>query len=83
MIKLYIYCSAFIIGHLQVGQYVGMKFHQAVMEIVSHDISFGRIRHNLTTNEFPKKANDWFVGVFTGGFSKFKIFKLTGSNLIC
>ena len=37
MIKLYIYCSAFIIGHLVAGQVVGMKFHQAVMEIVSHD----------------------------------------------
>ena len=37
MIKLYIYCSAFIIGHFVVGQVVGMKFHQAVMEIVSHD----------------------------------------------
>ena len=43
MIKLYIYCSAFIIGHLVVGQVVGMKFHQAVMEIVSHDITMTKM----------------------------------------
>ena len=42
MIKLYIYCSAFIIGHLVVGQVVGIKFHQAVMEIVSHDNITGK-----------------------------------------
>ena len=48
MIKLYIYCSAFIIGHLVVGQVVGMKFHQAVMEIVSHDTHNRHKKINMT-----------------------------------
>ena len=67
MIKLYIYCSAFIIGHLVVGQVVGMKFHQAVMEIVSHDNSIKEITsderktltkistHNLS-RQFPQTS---------------------------
>ena len=49
MIKLYIYCSAFIIGHLEVGQVVGMKFHQAVMEIVSHDMEEGFYTNSIKT----------------------------------
>ena len=36
MIKLYIYCSVFIIGNVEVGLDIGLKFHQ-VMEIVSYD----------------------------------------------
>ena len=39
MIKLYIYCSVLIIGNVEVGPDIGMKFHQEVMEIVSYDIS--------------------------------------------
>ena len=38
MIKLYIYCSVLIIGNVEVGLDIGMKFHQEVMEIVSYDI---------------------------------------------
>ena len=37
MIKLYIYCSVLIIGNVEVGPDIGMKFHQEVMEIVSYD----------------------------------------------
>ena len=39
MIKLYIYCSVLIIGNVEVGPDIGMKFHQEVMEIVSYDIN--------------------------------------------
>ena len=39
MIKLYIYCSVLIIGNVEVGPDIGMKFHQEVMDIVSYDIS--------------------------------------------
>ena len=38
MIKHYIYCSVLIIGNVEVGPDIGMKFHQEVMEIVSYDI---------------------------------------------
>ena len=37
MIKLYIYCSVLIIGNVEVGPDIGLKFHQEVMEIVSYD----------------------------------------------
>ena len=37
MIKLYIYCSILIIGSVEVGPDMDMKFHQEVMEIVSYD----------------------------------------------
>ena len=37
MIKLYIYCLVLIIGNVEVGPDIGMKFHQEVMEIVSYD----------------------------------------------
>ena len=40
MIKLYIYCSVLIIGNVEVGPDIGMKFHQEVMEIVSYDNSY-------------------------------------------
>ena len=38
MIKLYICCSVLIIGSVEVGPGMDMKFHQEVMEIVSYDI---------------------------------------------
>ena len=38
MIKLYICCSVLIIGSVEVGPDMDMKFHQEVMEIVSYDI---------------------------------------------
>ena len=39
MIKLYICCLVLIIGSVEVGLDIGMKFHQEVMEIVSYDIN--------------------------------------------
>ena len=38
MIKLYICCLVLIIGSVEVGPDIDMKFHQEVMEIVSYDI---------------------------------------------
>ena len=40
MIKLYICCSVLIIGSVEVGPDIDMKFHQEVMEIVSYDSNF-------------------------------------------
>ena len=37
MIKLYICCLVLIIGSVEVGLDIDMKFHQEVMEIVSYD----------------------------------------------
>ena len=37
MIKLYICCSVLIIGSVEKGPDMNMKFHQGVMEIVSYD----------------------------------------------
>ena len=37
MIKLYICCLVLIIGSVEVGSDIDMKFHQEVMEIVSYD----------------------------------------------
>ena len=37
MIKLYICCLVPIIGSVEVGPDIDMKFHQEVMEIVSYD----------------------------------------------
>ena len=38
MIKLYICCLVLIIGNVEVGPDMDMKFHQVVMKIVSYDI---------------------------------------------
>ena len=46
MIKLYIYCSVLIIGNVEVGLDIGMKFHQEVMEIVSYDTTSGLVPSN-------------------------------------
>ena len=40
MIKLYICCLVLIIGSIEVGLDIDMKFHQEVMEIVSYDIIY-------------------------------------------
>ena len=37
MIKLYICCLVLIIGSVEVGPDIDMKFNQEVMEIVSYD----------------------------------------------
>ena len=42
MIKLYICCLVFIIGSVEVGPDIDMKFHQEVMEIVIYDSIFIR-----------------------------------------
>ena len=41
MIKLYICCLVLIIGSVEVGPDIDMKFHQEVMEIVSYDSDNG------------------------------------------
>ena len=41
MIKLYICCLVLIIGSVEVGPDIDMKFHQEVMKIVSYDIYMG------------------------------------------
>ena len=50
MIKLYIYCSVLIIGNVEVGPDIGMKFHQEVMEIVSYDIMVITISKHVYAN---------------------------------
>ena len=40
MIKLYICCLVLIIGSVEVGLDIDIKFHQEVMEIVSYDIIY-------------------------------------------
>ena len=47
MIKLYICCLVLIIGSVEVGPDIDMKFHQEVMEIVSYDISVKQYNENL------------------------------------
>ena len=37
MIKLYLCCLVFIIGGVEVGLDIDMKFHQEAMKIVSYD----------------------------------------------
>ena len=43
MIKLYICCLVLIIGSVEVGPDIDMKFHQEVMEIVSYDNKFNQL----------------------------------------
>ena len=52
MIKLYIYCSVLIIGNVEVGPDIGMKFHQEVMEIVSYDKIIVRTVLRVTRNYY-------------------------------
>ena len=49
MIKLYICCLVLIIGSVEVGPDIDMKFHQEVMEIVSYDINI-EIRYDNSFN---------------------------------
>ena len=56
MIKLYIYCSVLIIGNVEVGSDIGMKFHKEVMEIVSYDITSPFLSIIYTIN---KKQTKW------------------------
>ena len=47
MIKLYICCLVVIIGSVEVGPDIDMKFHQEAMEIVSYDRRIIRVNLNL------------------------------------
>ena len=49
MIKLYICCLVLIIGSVEVGPDIDMKFHQEVMEIVSYDINTRILLHCIIT----------------------------------
>ena len=51
MIKLYICCLVLIIGSVEVGPDIDMKFHQEVMEIVSYDIN------EITRSKTEKQKN--------------------------
>ena len=42
MIKLYICCLVLIVGSVEVGPDMDVKFHQEVMEIVSYDNLYSR-----------------------------------------
>ena len=55
MIKLYIYCPVLIIGNVEVGLDIGMKFHQEVMEIVSYDRPISDILHDINSIKLNKK----------------------------
>ena len=50
MIKLYICCLVLIIGSVEVGPDIDMKFHQEVMEIVSYDSTtiYFVVKHQIT-----------------------------------
>ena len=50
MIKLDICCLVLIIGSVEVGLDIDMKFHQEVMEIVSYDIKNTTIKTKLVWN---------------------------------
>ena len=48
MIKLYICFSVLIIGSVEVGPDMDMKFHQEVMEIVSYDTNICHVDFAVT-----------------------------------
>ena len=51
MIKLYICCLVLIIGSVEVGPDIDMKFHQEVMEIVSYDRKIAERKSNRLDEE--------------------------------
>ena len=53
MIKLYICCLVLIIGSVEVGLDIDMKFHQEVMEIGSYD--------NTIMNNFILKCKNYCI----------------------
>ena len=53
MIKLHIYCPVLIIGDVEVGPDIGMKFHQEVMEIVSYDNEIKKLLVSLPVLKAP------------------------------
>ena len=60
MIKLYIYCPVLIIGNVEVGLDIGMKFHQEVMEIVSYDTNDRLIRKYWMVTRAHERYNRLF-----------------------
>ena len=82
MIKLYICCLVLIIGSVEVGLDIDMKFHQEVMEIVSYDI-----RKKINTairdiykryDSFVQRGSGWVlkkVSKFSVSIMKFKLFQ--------
>ena len=56
MIKLYICSLVLIIGSVEVGPDIDIKFHQEVMEIVSYDILY-RTRGQKQRHDENEKAN--------------------------
>ena len=66
MIKLYICCLVLIIGSVEVGLDVDMKFHQVVMKIVSYDTSVivtVWYRWKKETLDLKKASEYWLQGV--------------------
>ena len=62
MIKLYICCLVLIIGSVEVGPDIDMKFHQEVMEIVSYDTFITNKRLKRRTRVGVKKEEDAKLG---------------------
>ena len=52
MIKLYTCCLVLIIGSVEVGPDMDMKFHQVVMKIVSYDTSIPYFRFILSNIKY-------------------------------
>ena len=61
MIKLYICCLVLIIGGVEVGPDIDMKFHQEVMDIFSYDIRITLCRQNFFQFGDPEK---WGMDIF-------------------
>ena len=57
MVKLYTLCSVFIHRDLKVGLDIESKFHQEVMEIVSHDINIHSFMQLLCNRYFEVLVN--------------------------
>ena len=72
MIKLYICCLVLIIGSVEVGPDIGMKFHQEVMEVVSYDTNMillphFRVINTILSSYFESDSEHKFVtGKSTG-----------------
>ena len=58
MIKLDICCLVLIIGSVEVGPDIDMKFHQEVMEIVSYDIDIAKIVKDDKPKHDRKRATE-------------------------
>ena len=62
MIKLYICCLVLIIGSVEVGLDIDMKFHQEVMKIVSYDITLKKLKiKNTALAILCKELNTRFL----------------------